>query len=110
VATGSHRLVAALADRADVELSSSVMRKHLKSEHRWFAELMSSTRDFDRSERFMAAPTIVNGVPVQVEEMTGEPGDVLVMHPAALHTLAPNVLDEPRLALAQSVYPKAYFA
>jgi ectoine hydroxylase-related dioxygenase (phytanoyl-CoA dioxygenase family) len=110
VATGSHRLVAALADRSDVELSSSVMRKHLKSEHRWFAELMSSTRDFDRSERFMAAPTIVNGVPVQVEEMTGEPGDVLVMHPAALHTLAPNVLDEPRLALAQSVYPKAYFA
>lgn len=110
VAAGSHRLVARLADQANAELSSSAMRKHLKAEHRWFHELMSATRDVDRADRFIARPTDVNGVPCQVLEMTGEPGDVFVMHPAALHTLAPNVQDEPRLALAQFVYPKAYFA
>jgi hypothetical protein len=110
VATGSHRLIEALSQQADAELSSSAMRKHLKSEHRWFADLMSPTRDFDRSERFMAQPTQIHGVPVQVEEMTGEPGDVFLMHPAALHAGAPNARDEPRLVLTQFVYPKAYFS
>ena len=110
VAAGSHRVVSRLADQANVELSSSAMRKHLGAEHRWFGELMSATRDLDRRARFMAAETVVDGAPLQVEEMTGEPGDVFVMHPAALHTLSPNVLDQPRLALAQSVFPKAYFA
>lgn len=110
VATGSHRLVEALSDQADAELSSSAMRKHLMSEHRWFDELMGPTRDFDRPKRFMAAPTEVGGVPMQVEEMSGEPGDVFLMHAAALHTSSLNVLDAPRLVLAQSIFPKAYFA
>ena len=40
------------------------------------------------------------------EEITGEPGDVFLMHPAALHAAAPNVLDMPRLVLAQFVRPR----
>ena len=55
----------------------------------------------------MAAPTVVNGVPVQVTEIVGEPGDLWLMHPAALHTLAPNVLETPRLVLAQFIYPRS---
>lgn len=106
VAEGSHRLVLDLADRSGGQLSSSAMRKHLMSEHRWFADLMAPTRSFDRAARFMEAPTSVKGVPVRVTEITGEPGDLWLMHPAALHTLAPNVLDTPRLVLAQFVYPK----
>lgn len=106
VAEGSHRLVRALADRGGDQLSSSAMRKHLKAEHRWFGDLMSPTRNLDRVDRFMAAPTAVNGVPLKVTEITGEPGDLWLMDPAALHTLAPNVLDTPRLVLAQFVYPK----
>jgi ectoine hydroxylase-related dioxygenase (phytanoyl-CoA dioxygenase family) len=54
----------------------------------------------------MEAETVVDGVPLQVEEMTGEPGDLYLMHPAALHAAAPNVLSEPRLVLAQFVMPK----
>lgn len=110
VAAGSHRLVEALAHQTNAALSSSAIRLRLKAEHRWFGELMSETPRFDRARRFMAQPTEVAGVPMRVEEMTGEPGDVFVMHPAALHTLSPNVRDEPRLALAQSIFPKAYFA
>jgi hypothetical protein len=110
VVAGSHRLVERLADQAQVELSSSVMRKHLAGTHRWFGELMSPTRDFSRARRFMAQPTVVDGVPVQVEEITGDPGDVFVMHAAALHSLSPNNRETPRLALAQSIFPKAYFA
>jgi ectoine hydroxylase-related dioxygenase (phytanoyl-CoA dioxygenase family) len=110
VVTGSHRLVEGLADQAQAELPSSAMRKQLLGQHRWFGELMSQTRDFSRVERFMAAPALVDGVPVQVEEITGEPGDLWLMHAAALHTSSPNNRDEPRLALAQSIFPKAYFA
>jgi hypothetical protein len=54
----------------------------------------------------MSAATNVDGVPVRVEEMTGDPGDLFLMHPAALHAAAPNVLEAPRLVLAQFVYPK----
>jgi hypothetical protein len=106
VAEGSHRIVQDLADEGKVQLSSSAMRKHLKSEHRWFADLMSPTRNLDRIARFMAAPTEVKRVPMQVAEITGEPGDLWVMHPAALHAPAPNALDAPRMVLAQFVYPK----
>lgn len=110
VAAGSHRLVERLADQAGAELSSSAMRKHLLATHRWFGDLMSQTRDFSRAERFMTEPTVVDGVPVQVAEITGEPGDLVLMHAAALHTLSPNNRETPRLALAQSIFPKAYFA
>ena len=78
-----------------VDIHPDSIRKHLKSEHRWFADLMSPTRNLDRIARFMAAPTEVKGVPVQVNEVTGEPGDLWVMHPAALHAPASNALDAP---------------
>lgn len=110
VVAGSHRLVERLADQTNAELSSSAMRKHLAGTHRWFGELMSPTRDFSRAGRFMAQPTVVDGVPVQVEEITGAPGDVFLMHAAALHASSPNNREEPRLAVAQSIFPKAYFA
>ena len=42
----------------------------------------------------------------QVAEMTGDPGDVWLMHPNAVHAGAPNVLEAPRLVLTQFVLPK----
>jgi hypothetical protein len=110
VATGSHRIVAALAEGRRAHLSSQEMRKRLAMEHPWFADLMSPPKGGeDRVVRFMTAATTVNGVSLQVEEVTGEPGDVFFMHPHALHAPAPCVLDTPRLALAQTVYPKGWF-
>src|SRR5262245_21870130 len=108
VATGSHRIVETLVDGWGFEQSSGEVRKRLKAKNRWFARLMSSDRDRDRERaaRFMDAPTDVDGVPLRVEEMTGAPGDLFLMHPAALHVAAPNVLESPRLVLAQFVYPK----
>ena len=106
VATGSHRIVQTLVDGRGYEQSSGEVRKRLKAKHRWFAGLMSSDRDRERARRFMDVPTEVDGVPLQVEEMTGAPGDVFLMHPAALHAATPNVLEAPRLVLAQFVHPK----
>jgi len=113
VATGSHRIVQRLANKAGDQQSSSAMRKRLQAEHRWFAELMAPDPAGDKSRgrvaRFMEATTEVSHVPLQVEEMVGEPGDLYLMHPAALHAAAPNVQDAPRLVLSQFVLPKTWF-
>jgi ectoine hydroxylase-related dioxygenase (phytanoyl-CoA dioxygenase family) len=109
VAIGSHRIVQALVDDARELQSSADMRRRLQSKSRWFADLMAPTRlgELKRIERFMESETVVDGVPLRVDEMTGEPGDVFFMHPAVLHAAAPNVLTEPRLVLSQFVMPKA---
>jgi hypothetical protein len=110
VATGSHRIAAAVTARRGAHVSSQEMRRALAAEHAWFGDLMSAGRPGeDRAARFMGAATQVNGVALQVAEMTGEPGDVFVMHPNALHAPSANVLDTPRLALAETLYPKGWF-
>jgi ectoine hydroxylase-related dioxygenase (phytanoyl-CoA dioxygenase family) len=109
VALGSHRIVDRIVGRAGERLSSADVRKQLKSHHRWFHDLMTPDKSRrDRTAGFMEAETEVDGVALQIEEMTGEPGDVLLMHPSALHAAAPNMLTEPRLALTQFVMPKGW--
>lgn len=109
VALGSHQLVDRMIARSGERLSSADVRKRLKSHHRWFHDLMTPDKSRrDRTAWFMETETEVDGVALQVEEMTGEPGDVLLMHPSALHAGAPNMLSEPRLALTQFVMPKSW--
>jgi hypothetical protein len=107
VATGSHRIVEAMADEAGETVRSGDMRQRLAARHPWFAELMSRSGAGDREDRFMARETKVAGVPLQVEAMTGEPGDLYLMHPRALHAGAPNAAAQPRLVLSQFVLPKS---
>ena len=109
VATGSHRIVQALAGQHSGRMSSAEVRQALVRQHAWFADLMSPPRaGEDRIARFMDAATVVDGVPLRVEEIIGEPGDVLLMHPHALHNGSDNVLATPRLALTQTIYPTAW--
>jgi len=104
VATGSHRLVEANADRAGVQLNSAESRRRLRAEHPWFDELMSPGRG--RIARFMDAEAEAGVVAPRVEEMTGQPGDLFLMHPRALHAAAPNKADRPRLVVTQFVAPR----
>jgi ectoine hydroxylase-related dioxygenase (phytanoyl-CoA dioxygenase family) len=41
--------------------------------------------------------TAVDGVPVRIVELTGEPGDVVFLHPHLFHAPAPNHGRTPRL-------------
>ncbi|MGZ3280897.1 MAG: phytanoyl-CoA dioxygenase family protein, partial [Caulobacteraceae bacterium] len=108
VATGSHRIVEAIAARSRARMSSLEVRQALMRDYAWFADLMAPPKDGeDRVARFMGSPTFADGVPLQVEEIVGEAGDVFLMHPHALHGLSDNTLDTPRLALTQTIYPKA---
>lgn len=91
--TGSHRLL-----NEGVRISSADLRKRLMQEP-YFAELMSNKTD-DRLH-FMRQIGHVGDVELQVVEMIGEPGDVYFMDLRMLHTLAPNMLQIPRIMLTQ---------
>ena len=107
--SGSHRVVMQMmaeAPRSDRIRSASIAGA-LRQESPWIAALCSPDDDPRRTARFMHDGARVRGVDLRVVEMTGEPGDVVLMHPAILHSLSPNVRTEPRLMLAESVYAKA---
>ncbi len=105
---GSHRVVMDRARAAGPEsLRSAQMRERLKVEEPWLAALWSKEDREDRIERFMVRGGRARGVDLRVEEMTGAPGDVIVMHPCMFHTIAPNALDQPRLMVVQAMYRRA---
>jgi hypothetical protein len=45
----------------------------------------------------------VDGVPVDVVELTGAPGDVVITHLHVLHCGSPNTSDSPRYMLGKGV-------
>jgi len=103
---GSHRLLRRLAARAGRPLPSVEARKALAAAYPWFADLGADRIGEDRAQRFMEDGAVVDGVPVRVCEMLGEPGDLIVMDPMMLHTPTPNVRATPRMMLTVFVYAK----
>ncbi len=49
----------------------------------------------------------MNGVPVEVRELTGKPGDVVVTHLHVYHAASPNVGTVPRQMLGKTIYRTA---
>jgi hypothetical protein len=101
---GSHRVMRQLAQREGALLNSGTARKLLIAREPWYAALESLRKGEDRIARFMSEGGAVDGVPVRVGEMLGEPGDVILMDPLMLHATTPNVRDTPRLMLTEWVY------
>ena len=65
--------------------------------HPWLAALTGQgPSPANRSAAFMDEETVVDGVPLRVVELTGEPGDMVFCHPVMLHCAAPNRGDWPR--------------
>jgi hypothetical protein len=98
VIAGSHRLVAEWAAQAppDDPGRSATVRDAVFGLHPWFAVLRRGARDAERDE-VLRTGDVVQGVPVRVVDLVGEPGDVVFMHPHTLHAAAPNAADHPRL-------------
>lgn len=108
VVEGSHRLVCkmvARTDRHDAGHSGDV-RRNLARTSPWFAALAEPGKD--RISRFMDDVDTVDGVDVRVVELTGEPGDVVVMHPWTLHNISMNVADTPRMMTSFSAFNASY--
>ncbi len=107
---GSHRLVAQLQRDSGPDFAgrSREVRELLGEKVPWLRALWSVRPGEDREARFMAEETSFEGVPLQVVEMTGEPGDVVLMHPWLLHALAPNSGDRARIVLTDRLQARAH--
>ena len=65
--------------------------------HPWLMALTGQAPSpADRTAAFMDGETIVEGVPLRVVELTGEPGDMVVCHPVMVHCRALNRGVRPR--------------
>jgi hypothetical protein len=105
VVTGSHRLTTPAGPRADnARVRSAEVKAHLRTLHPWLRDLWNTGGDTDRIHRYLVAGAVIDGVQVRVEELTGEPGDAVIMHPRLLHTVAPNSLRTPRMMLLQFLH------
>jgi hypothetical protein len=93
VVTGSHRLL-----NESRRISSRQLKKRLKREP-YFRDLMS--KDFADRQLFIRECSRVGDVELQVVELHGEPGDVILMDMRILHTLAPNAGRVPRIMVTQ---------
>lgn len=75
------------AQRAD----AAVRRDIFHRSHPWLMALTGRTASpADRVAAFMDAETVVEGVPLRVVELTGEPGDMVFCHPVMAHCISPN--------------------
>ena len=93
VLAGSHRLL------NDVDyLSSKNVKKRLRR-HTYFRELTG--KGIDNRSRFLEEIGDIDGVPVKVVELTGDPGDVYFVDLRLLHSLGANTSDQPRMMIAQ---------
>ena len=65
--------------------------------HPWLMALTGhAPSPADRIAAFMDREVIVEGVPLRVAELTGDPGDMVFCHPAIVHCRAPNSGTRPR--------------
>ena len=62
------------------------------------------TTEWLRIERFMDRVESVSGIPLQVVELTGEAGDVVLGHPWLLHATAPNCGTRTRMMCVQRIH------
>lgn len=99
---GSHRLVAALAERGFSGRSSDV-RRRLARQYPWLAALFAGDHSAAEARAFMDRTEEIDGVPLRVVEFTGDAGDVLLFHPWLLHNISPNASATPRLQIGQTL-------
>jgi len=73
------------------------LRERFHRSHPWLMALTGlAPSPADRIAAFMGTETIVDGVPLRVVELTGEPGDMVFCHPVMVHCVAPNRGARPR--------------
>lgn len=77
--------------------SIATLRERFHRSHPWLMALTGQAPSpADRIAAFMDRETTVEGVPLRVVELTGEPGDMVFCHPVMVHCIAPNRGPRPR--------------
>ena len=96
---GSHHLAIEVERAHGAPVQSAQVRDRLKAEHPWFAGLLATPTANLR--RLVNVDVRIGSQTLRLEEMTGDPGDLIVMHPALLHGTSHNALDRPRMMLTE---------
>jgi hypothetical protein len=98
--SGSHRLLArqdAVLAREGWRGDARARRDLFHRSHPWLMALTGNAQSpANRRAAFMEVETEVDGVPVRVVELTGEPGDMVFCHPTIVHCASPNHGAAPR--------------
>ena len=103
VIEGSQRLVDRFRSGVSQDGRSADLRKKLRRAVPWVEALCTLREGEDRVARFMGQAEEFEGVSLRVSEMTGEPGDVVVMHPWMFHSLSLNCGERPRMVLTERI-------
>ena len=100
ILSGSPRLLIQQERRLSADQrhgSIAGLRDRFHRSHPWLMALTGQAPSpADRIAAFMDGETIVEGVPLRVVELTGEPGDMVFCHPVMVHSVAPNRGARPR--------------
>ena len=101
ILSGSPRLLLQQERRrsADERRDTSVKPWHrFYRSHPWLMALAGEAPSpADRIAAFMDQETLIEGVPLRVIELTGEPGDMVFCHPSMVHCGVPNRGERPRM-------------
>lgn len=100
ILTGSHRLLESAPEQPKY---NAKYRQALAARHPWLKELWRAGGP-DRRERYVDRGAVLDGIPMRVVELTGEPGDAYLMRADTFHTPAPNALDSPRMMLVDTCH------
>ena len=94
ILSGSPRLLIQQERRSSADQRRGLGSKpwaRFNRSHPWLMALTGQAPSpTDRIAAFMDRETVVDGVPLRVVELTGEPGDMVFCHPAMVHCAAPN--------------------
>lgn len=95
---GSHRLLMEHHRAIAADDPGSKPWRRFYALHPWLAALAGEAPSpADRIAAFMARETAIDGVPLRVVELTGQPGDVVFCHPCIVHCGAANRAAWPRM-------------
>jgi hypothetical protein len=96
IISGSPRLLIKRPVSEQREFGASLWERFHRS-HPWLMALTGlAPSPEDRIAAFMDEESIIDGVPLRVAELTGEPGDMVFCHPLMVHCKAPNRGTRPR--------------
>ena len=103
--SGSHHLVESLMTAGLARGGhSSEVRDALVERYEWLGRLWRTNDAEERIATFMHDGVVIEGQVLRVVELTGGPGDVVLLHPRLFHAPSHNVGAKPRLMLSQSLF------
>ena len=93
---GSHHFVRRYLDALPPGFPRRRAAGQFGVEHRWLVT--------PEADPLVGATFECDGIELQIEELTGEPGDVVITHPWTLHAGASNTGETPRMMLGHRIF------